>query len=153
MNFFCCRRNNILSECWSNLDNGSDSKESACNAGDLGSISGSGRSPWRGECNPLQYPCLGSPMDRGYWWAAVHRVATGWTRLSNTFHLSCWSWSSRGKTWWHRRNAEAVSEWLREWAVRHRARSWLGQMWWKFTWCETRTWASRLAGEYSMETC
>ena len=44
---------------------GSDGKESACNAGDLGSISGLGRSPGEGNGNPLQYYCLENPMDRG----------------------------------------------------------------------------------------
>ena len=44
---------------------GSDSKVSACNAGDLGSIPGSGRSPGEGNGNPLQYSCLENPMDRG----------------------------------------------------------------------------------------
>ena len=43
----------------------SDSKESACNAGDLGSIPGSGRSPGEGNVNPFQYPCLENSMDRG----------------------------------------------------------------------------------------
>ena len=41
----------------------SDSKEPACNAGDPGSIPGLGRSPWEGNSNQLQYPCLGNPMD------------------------------------------------------------------------------------------
>ena len=54
---------------------GSDGKESACNAGDLGSILGSGRSPGEGNCNPLQYSCLGNYMDGGSWWATVHGVA------------------------------------------------------------------------------
>ena len=44
---------------------GSDGKESACNAGDLGSIPGSGRSPGEGNGNPLQHSCLENPMDRG----------------------------------------------------------------------------------------
>ena len=56
-------------------------KDSACNAGDAGSIPGSGRSPGEGNGNPLQYSCLGNPMDRGAWWATVHGV-TG--RESNT---------------------------------------------------------------------
>ena len=43
-------------------------------AGDSGSIPGSGRSPRGGHPNPLQYSCLENPMDRGAWWAAVHRV-------------------------------------------------------------------------------
>ena len=53
---------------------GSVSKETACNAGDLGSIPGSGRSPRQGNGNPLQNSCLGNPMDRGAWWATVHGV-------------------------------------------------------------------------------
>ena len=53
---------------------GSDSKESACSAGDLGSIPGSGRSSGEGNGNPLQYSCLGNPMDRGAWWATVYGV-------------------------------------------------------------------------------
>ena len=51
------------------------SKESACNAGDPGSIPGSGRSPGAGNGNPLQYPCLENPMKRGAWQATVHGVA------------------------------------------------------------------------------
>ena len=46
-------------------------KESACNAGDPGSIPGSGRSPGGGNGNPLQYSCLEKPMDRGAWRATV----------------------------------------------------------------------------------
>ena len=53
---------------------GSDSKESACNIGDPGSISELGRSPGEGNGNPLQYPCLGNPMVRGVWQATVHGV-------------------------------------------------------------------------------
>ena len=49
-------------------------KESACNAGDPGSIRGSGRYPAEGNGNPLQYSCLENPMDRGAWWATVHGV-------------------------------------------------------------------------------
>ena len=56
-------------------------KKSACNAGDAGdtgdksSIPGSGRSSGGGNDNPLQYSCLGNPMDREAWWALVYRVA------------------------------------------------------------------------------
>ena len=46
---------------------GSDSKASVYNAGDLGSIPGSGRFPGEGNGNPLQYSCLENPMDRGAW--------------------------------------------------------------------------------------
>ena len=45
----------------------SNGKESACNAGDPGSIPGSGRSPGEGNGNPFQYSCLESSMDRGAW--------------------------------------------------------------------------------------
>ena len=51
---------------------GSDSRESACNVRDLGLIPGLGRSPGEGNDDPLQYSCLGSPMDRGTWQATVH---------------------------------------------------------------------------------
>ena len=51
------------------------SKESACNAGDLGSIPGLGRSPGEGNGNPLQYYCLENPMDRAAWQATVYGVA------------------------------------------------------------------------------
>ena len=49
-------------------------KESACNAGDVGSIPGLRRSPGEGNGNPLQDSCLGNPMDRGAWQATVYRV-------------------------------------------------------------------------------
>ena len=52
---------------------GSDDKESACNAGDPGSIRGSGRFPWRRKWQP-KYSCLENSMDRGTWWATVHGV-------------------------------------------------------------------------------
>ena len=94
-------------------------KESACNAGDLSLIPGSGRSPSEGKGyplqyswvslvvqtvknlpamrerhgNPLQYSCLENPMDRGAWWVTVHRVMKCKTRLNNWAHtwthLSC----------------------------------------------------------------
>ena len=57
-------------------------KESACNAGDLGSISGSERSPGEGNGYPLQYSCQENPMDIGVWWATVPGVTMSWTRLS-----------------------------------------------------------------------
>ena len=58
-------------------------KESACSAGDLGSIPVLGRSPEEGNGNPLQYPCLENLMDRGVWWAAAHGVAKSRARLSD----------------------------------------------------------------------
>ena len=65
------------------LPGGSEVKASASNAGDLGSIPGSGRSPGEGNGNPFQYSCLENPMDGGAWWATVHRVAKSQIRLSN----------------------------------------------------------------------
>ena len=62
---------------------GSEVKVSARNAGDLGSIPGSGRSPGEGNGNPLQCSCLENPMDGGAWWATVHGVAKSRTRLSD----------------------------------------------------------------------
>ena len=58
-----------------------------CNAGDLGSIAGLGRSPGEGNGNPLQYSCLENPMDRGAWWATVHGVTKSQTQLSD-FHFT-----------------------------------------------------------------
>ena len=52
---------------------GSDGKECACDARDLGLIPGSGRSPGEGDGYPLQYSCLENPMDRGAWRATVQR--------------------------------------------------------------------------------
>ena len=61
---------------------GSDSKESACNAGDPGLILGSGRSPGEGNGYPLQYSFLGNPMDRGAWRTTAHGVTKNQTWLS-----------------------------------------------------------------------
>ena len=54
---------------------GSNYKNFACNAGHLGSVPGLGGSPGEGIGYPLQYSCLGDPMDRGAWQATVHEVA------------------------------------------------------------------------------
>ena len=68
-------------------------KASACNAGDLGSIPGLGRSPGEGNGNPLQYSWLENSMDRGAWWATIHGVAKSRTRLSD-FTFKLWSRAS-----------------------------------------------------------
>ena len=57
-------------------------KESACNAGEAGSIPGSVRSSGEGASKPLQYSCLENPMDRGAWSVTVHEVAKSQTRLA-----------------------------------------------------------------------
>ena len=52
-------------------------RESLWNAGDMGSVPGSGRSPREGNSNPLQFSCLGNIMDRGAWWAIIHGTVHG----------------------------------------------------------------------------
>ena len=59
---------------WESFPGGSDGKESACNAGDLGLIPGLGKIPGEGNGNPLQYSCLENSTDRGTWRATVHGV-------------------------------------------------------------------------------
>ena len=60
---------------------GSGGKESACSAGDPGSIPGSGRSPGEGNGNPLHYSCLENSIDRGAWWVTVHGISKRLTQL------------------------------------------------------------------------
>ena len=75
------------------LPGGSDSKESACNAEDPGSIPCSGRCPGEGNGNPLQYSCLENSVDRGDLRATVHGVTKSQTRLSNSqFHFTFNTW-------------------------------------------------------------
>ena len=62
---------------------GSDSKESARHAGDLGSIPGLEKSPGEEHSYPFQYSCLINPMNRGAWWATVHGVTKSQTRLDD----------------------------------------------------------------------
>ena len=69
---------------------GSDGKASAYNAGNPGLIPGLGRSPGEGNGTPLQYSCLGNPMDEGAWQATVYGIPKSRTRLSDftfTFHM------------------------------------------------------------------
>ena len=66
---------------------GAVAKNPTANAGDTGDVSlipGSGRSPGGGNGNPLQYSCMGYPMDRGAWWATVHRVLDMTEHICNT---------------------------------------------------------------------
>ena len=73
-------------------------KNPPVNAGEIrdpDSIPGSERSPGRGHSNPLQYSCLGNPMDRGAWWSTVHRVAQSQTPLKRLISTAT---CSRGLT-------------------------------------------------------
>ena len=67
---------------------GSAGKEFTCNAGDLGSTPGLGRSPGEGKGYLLQYSCLENPMERGAWGATVHEVTKSRTQLNDDhFHF------------------------------------------------------------------
>ena len=57
---------------------GSVVKNLPATAGDVDLIPGSGKSPGEGNGNPLQFSCLGNPMDTGAWWATVHGVTKSW---------------------------------------------------------------------------
>ena len=70
---------------------GSDDKESACNAGDLGSIPGLGRSPGKGNGYLFQYSCPENSMERGAWRATVHGVAQSWTQLKRLSMHTQWN--------------------------------------------------------------
>ena len=91
-------------------------KASACNAGDLGSVPGSGRSPGEGNGNPLQYSCLENPTDGGTWWATVHGVPKSQTRLSD------FTWAFFGST-------EAKSSISLHWSLRKAFLSLLAILW------------------------
>ena len=78
--FVICDINTI---CLLGFLGGSDGKESACNAGDLGLIPGVGRSPRGGHGNPLKDSGMENHMDRGAWWAIVHEVTKSQTQLSD----------------------------------------------------------------------
>ena len=69
--------------CTQGFPGGSDSKESACNAGDQGLIPGSGKSLGGGKCYPLWYSCLENPVDGGEGQATFRGVAQSGTRLSD----------------------------------------------------------------------
>ena len=79
---------------------GSEVKVSACNAGDPGSIPGSGRSPGEGNGNPLQYSCLENPMNRGAWWVTVHwghKESYTTERLHFNLYDSMFTWTAKRK--------------------------------------------------------
>ena len=66
---------------------------SAGDVRDMGSIPGLGRFPGGGHGNPLQYSCLENPMDRGAWWATVHRITKSWTQLN--MHIQSYHYVTR----------------------------------------------------------
>ena len=72
--FLAINKLTIFIHTYTGFPRGSEVKVSACNAGDPGSIPGSGRSPGEGNGNPLQDSCLENPMDREAWWATVHGI-------------------------------------------------------------------------------
>ena len=78
---------------WLGSPGGSDGKDSACNAGDPGSIPGLGRSPGKGNGNPLQYSCMNS-MNTGA--TGSQRVGHNW---ATNFHFSLRSWLSNSLSW------------------------------------------------------
>ena len=76
---------------------GSDGKESTCNVGDLGSIPGSRRSPGEGNGYPLQYSCLGNPIEREAWRTTVNRVAKSLVKamVFPEVKYGCESWTMK----------------------------------------------------------
>ena len=81
---------------WEGFLFSSVSKASACNARELGSIPGLGRSSGEGNSNPLQYSCLENPMDRGAWWATVRGIARVRHNLALFFFFSFLMWELTG---------------------------------------------------------
>ena len=69
------------------INDSSDGKESACNVGDPDLIPGSGRSPGKGNGNPLQYYCLENHMDKGAWWATVYGISEFMTKQLTDTHI------------------------------------------------------------------
>ena len=87
-----CQALSTVFMCIRAFSDGSAGKETACNAGDVSLIPGSGRSPGGGHGNPRQYSCLKNPMDWEAWRTTVQGVAKSQTRLS-TSTFRCISWS------------------------------------------------------------
>ena len=86
----------MVCKCIYSFPSGTSGKESTCNAGDIrevGQIPGSGRSSGGGNDNPLQCSCLENLMDRGAWWATVHRVTKSQTRLKRLSTNALMEWS------------------------------------------------------------
>ena len=92
----CWRRDRLPTAVFLGFPGGSNGKESACNAGDLGSIPGLGRSPGEGKGYPLQYSGLENSMD-----CIVHGVAKNQTRLSDFDFTPLSGLSGAIGTWWN----------------------------------------------------
>ena len=98
--------------------------------GDVGSVPGSRRSPGGGHGNPLQYPCLENPMDRGAWWIMVHQVAKSQTQLST--HTPPRKHRMPFKSQWSKKSRWAASHrprprgplWLRPVVLAHTSSPW-----------------------------
>ena len=96
---------------------GSVVKNQPANAGKVGPIPGSERSPGKQNGNLLQYSCLENSMDRGSWWAIVHGVAKNWTQLSDWTELN---WIPYRATW--------VAQWIKNLPAIQETQVWsLGQ--------------------------
>ena len=110
---------------------GSDSKESVCNAGNLDSIPGSGRSLGEGNGNPLQYSCLDNPMDRGAWMATVYGVSKSWTIL----------WPPNAKTWLIGKDPDAGKNWEQEEKGTTGWDGWMASLTqWTWVWVDSGSW-------------
>ena len=95
---------------------GSDGKVCVYNAGDLGSIPGSGRFPGEGNGNPLQYSCLENPMDGGAWCSLLRmgsqRVGHDW---ATSLSLSLWRWrGNSGELEEECKETKSVKPWVRD---------------------------------------
>ena len=99
---------------------GSEVKASASNVRHPGSILGSGRSPGEGNGNPLQYSCLGNPMDGGAWWITVHRVTKSWTQMRDFTSLH-----SKLTMWQFQVNSEGTQPYIYVYPGCHITLSWV----------------------------
>ena len=130
-------------------------KDSACNAGDMGSFSGSGRSHGEGNGNPLQYSCLKNPMDRGVWRATVHRVQRvrhDW--VTEQAHTMTGSWNTMRLQvirtrpgGWHKELKQGISQ------VSGRSEGIQLHRFWNLHWRKHRRETARETRLCSMECC
>ena len=105
---------------------GSDGKESSCNAGDRGSIPGSGRSSEKGNGYPVQYSCLQNPTDRGAWQTTVHGITKSQTQLNEYLYSHCFYDSIKDRTFSCNRAGPTSSCWLKPNLGTCKPHSWQG---------------------------